>query len=141
MSYLQFQIDPREAAYGRLVSSVLGALRSAVAKRVAGGQAKADIAKEADLSAGHLSRVLNGSVRNITLRTVSDLLWATRHDPRDFAADAYEDLNHNRPMANVGFSNPTRISDRSGRISSVGIVVDLTPAKRVQTTAEPTPCL
>lgn len=126
MSYLHFKIDPREAAYGRLVSGVLGVLRRAVQSRVDQGAKRMDIAAAADLSAGHLSRILNGNVRNLTLRTVSDLLWATKHDPRDFEADRFEDLSGNgshQEIDSVEMSKPVS----PAKIVSGGTYIKLTP--------------
>lgn len=140
MSYLQFQVDPREAAYGRLVSGVLGVLRRAVATRVAADISKAEIALDAHLSAGHLSRILNGNVRNITLRTVSDLLWATKHDPRDFEADAFELLSENGFGEYVALDAPKSKLVAPSAISTSGTIIDLTPKNRSVATVESAAC-
>lgn len=130
MNYLQFRIDPREAAYGRLVANVLGTLRRAVGRRVSEGEKKADIAGGANLSSSHLSRILNGNVSNVTLRTVSDILWATRHDPVDFSADALEDLIGNGgPVAVASSSKPTKSSPV---VTSTGATIVLTPKSVIQ---------
>lgn len=140
MSYLQFQIDPREAAYGRLVSGVLGVLRRAVSTRVAADVSKAQIAHDANLSAGHLSRILNGNVRNLTLRTVSDLLWATKHDPRDFEADAFELLSQNGFGEFAAPDAPKSRPVAPPAISTSGTIIDLTPKNRSVAKAESATC-
>jgi hypothetical protein len=33
----------------------------------------------------------------LTLRTISDVLWATDHEPKDFEADPIEELSQNCP--------------------------------------------
>jgi hypothetical protein len=137
MNYFQFKIDPREAAYGRLVAGVLGVLRKAVAMRVDEDVTKAEIAEAANLSAGHLSRILNGNVRNLTLRTVSDLLWATRHDPKDFEADAFECLSPNGSDESYAAAVATTPKATfSGIVISGGSTyIDLTPVRPLVTSA------
>lgn len=90
------QHDPqREAQYARFALSILGALNDAVGRRTAGGETKASLASKIGCNRSQLSRVLNGNVGNITIRTISDILWATRHEPLEFAADSYEDISPN----------------------------------------------
>ena len=109
MSYFRLNADPRELQYGRLASNVLGSLRNAVAKRQAGGATRAAIAEQIGCDRSQLSRVLNGNVSNLTLRTISDILWATRHEPEAFKATAYEELSPNYQDA-----PPTRASTTGG---------------------------
>lgn len=90
-------VDARGAAYARLASRVLETLNEAVGKRLSEGKTKASIAERIGCNRSQLSRLLNGSVKNLTVRTISDVLWATDHDPRDFLADPLEQLSPNCP--------------------------------------------
>lgn len=130
MNFFHYQIPPREAAYGRLVANVLGTLRRAVDRRVKEGHEKGEIASRAELSASHLSRILNGNVSNVTLRTVSDLLWATDFDPQDFTADALEDISSNKPPALAFPMKDARTGSNVLAISTGGIVYNLTPSSK-----------
>lgn len=90
-------IDARRAAYARLASRVLEGLNDAVQRRVAEGISRSEIADRLGCHRSRLSRVLNGTVPNLTLRTISDILWATDYESRDFVADPLEELTANCP--------------------------------------------
>lgn len=95
MNSFAIKVDPREAQYARLVFGVLRTLREAVDRRVGEGLTKTTIADRIGCDKSALSRVLNGRTRNLTLKTVSDILWATDFEPVEFDADAMEDLSPN----------------------------------------------
>src|ERR1043166_130601 len=90
-------VNQREAAFARLVARVIDTLNFAVDTRRASGQSSADIAAKIGCHRTALSRTLNGTTRNLTLRTISDILWATDFEPRDFAADPLEHICPNSP--------------------------------------------
>jgi transcriptional regulator with XRE-family HTH domain len=83
-------VDSRGAAYARLASRVLEALNEAVQRRLGDGVTRSDIADRLGCHRSQLSRVLNGTVPNLTLRTIADILWATDHEADDFRADPVE---------------------------------------------------
>lgn len=95
MNSFELKIDPRESQYARLAGQVLRTIRSAVDRRVNEGVSQNEIARRISMDKGSLSRVLNGRISNLTLRTISDILWATEHDPVEFSADAIEDISPN----------------------------------------------
>jgi hypothetical protein len=95
MSSFAIKVDPREGQYARLVFGVLRTLREAVDRRTSEGLSKTQIAERIGCDKSALSRVLNGRTRNLTLKTVSDILWATDFEPVEFGADALEDLSPN----------------------------------------------
>jgi transcriptional regulator with XRE-family HTH domain len=95
MSSFAIKVDPREAQYARLVFRVLATLRNAVDRRVDEGLTKSAIAERMGKDKSALSRILNGRTRNITLKTVSDILWAVDHEPIEFDADPLELLSPN----------------------------------------------
>jgi transcriptional regulator with XRE-family HTH domain len=95
MNSFAIKVDPREAQYARLAFGVLRTLREAVDRRVNEGLTKSMIAQRIGCDKSTLSRVLNGRVRNVTLKTVSDILWATDFEPAEFGADALEELSPN----------------------------------------------
>jgi transcriptional regulator with XRE-family HTH domain len=88
-------VDGRRAAYARLASRILETLNEAVHARLKKGTTKAEIAEKIGCHRSQLSRTLSGSVTNLTLKTISDILWATDFEPQDFKADALESINHN----------------------------------------------
>lgn len=88
-------VDSRKAAFARLASRVLETLNEAVAARREEGQTISAIADRIGCNRSSVTRVLNGSSANMTLRTISDILWATNFDPRDFAADPIEQISPN----------------------------------------------
>lgn len=99
MSSFGLKIDPRETQYARLAGNVLKVLKAAVAHRVADGVSQTEIADRIGMDKSRLSRILNGRVKNVTVRTVSDILWAAEHEPEEFSADPLEDISPNyRPM-------------------------------------------
>ena len=89
-------IDSRRAAYARLASRVLETLNEAVQCRISEGSNRSEIATRLGCHRSQL-RILNGTLPNLTLRTISDVLWATDHDPIDFSADPIEKLSENCP--------------------------------------------
>jgi len=78
--------------------NVLRTLNDAVGRRQSDGETRLSIAQKIGCNRSQLSRTLNGSVSNLTLRTISDILWATSHEPIDFDADAWEDISSNFPV-------------------------------------------
>jgi hypothetical protein len=82
----------RSAAFARLASRVLEALNEAVDYRRDQGQTLTQIADRLECHRSVLTRVLNGTSSNLTLRTISDLLWATNFDPQDFKVDPVEKI-------------------------------------------------
>lgn len=88
-------VDEREAAFARLASRVLETLNDAVEYRRNRGATITQIADRIGCHKSSLSRTLNGNCQNITLRTISDILWASDHDPQDFQADPIEDICQN----------------------------------------------
>lgn len=95
MSSFGLKVDPREAQYARFVGNVLNTLRSAVARRTDAGVTQRQICDRIDMDCSSMSRALNGRVSNLTLKTVSDILWAAEFEPKDFSADALEDISPN----------------------------------------------
>lgn len=83
-------VNARSAAYARLASRVLEVLNGAVQSRRLDGETLSSIADNIGCHRSVLSRVLNGTVSNLTLKTISDILWATKFDPQDFGADPIE---------------------------------------------------
>lgn len=95
MNSFAIKVDPREAQYARLAFGVLRTLREAVDRRAREGLTKVAIADRIGCDKSALSRVLNGRTCNLTLKTISDILWATDFEPVEFEADALEDLSPN----------------------------------------------
>lgn len=85
-------VDEKSAAFSRLVSRVLETLNEAVQLRKAQGVTLASIADRMNVDRSSLSRSLNGTSKNLTLKTVSNILWATDFEPKDFAADPIETI-------------------------------------------------
>jgi DNA-binding phage protein len=85
----------RSAAFTRLVSRVLEALNGAVDDRRSEGHTLSSISAKIGRDRSALTRALNGTSGNLTLRTISDILWATNYDPRDFTADPIEKISPN----------------------------------------------
>jgi Helix-turn-helix. len=84
-------VDARGSAYARLASRVLEALNEAVTYRKdKDGVTLAMVADRIGCHRSQLSRTLNGTAKNLTLKTISDILWATDFDPEDFHADPVE---------------------------------------------------
>ena len=92
MNSFELTVSPRQSQYGRFASAILRVLKEAVEARVGGGQTQREIASRLDWHPSQLSRVLNGRVSNISIQTVSDLLWACDFEPREFEADPVEML-------------------------------------------------
>jgi DNA-binding phage protein len=88
-------VSQRSAAFARLASRVLEALNNAVDIRRAEGQTLSSIAAKIGRDRSALTRALNGTSSNLTIRTISDILWATNFDPRDFEADPIESISPN----------------------------------------------
>lgn len=108
MSFSHRNADRRQAQYGRLVMNVLNALNDAVNRRVSEGESKSSIADRIGCHRSQLSRTLNGNVPNLTIKTISDILWATDHEPRDFGADACEMISSNFVGTGSDLTNQTR---------------------------------
>lgn len=92
MSYSKRKPSPRDAQYGRFAFAVLAALREAVKRRTDEGLTRKAIADRIDMEPSSLTRLLNGRVPNITIKTISDVLWAAEFEPIEFSADALEDI-------------------------------------------------
>ncbi|WP_374284850.1 helix-turn-helix domain-containing protein [Novosphingobium sp.] len=90
-------VSQRQAAFGRLVASVVSTLNFAIEARKSEGQTSKEIAEKIGCHKSALSRVLNGTTRNITLKTISDILWATDFEPIPFSAERLEDICPNSP--------------------------------------------
>lgn len=105
MSFFDQPIDRREMAYGRLALSTLETLREVVAKRESEGETRAEIARRIGMDRSQLSRTLNGKVKNITLRTISDILFSTGHSVASLDARPWEAVtqswNRNGPVGNI----------------------------------------
>lgn len=125
-------VDARKAAFSRLVSRVLETLDEAVSMRRVEGKTMSEIADRIGCDRSSLSRALNGTTSNLTLRTISDILWATDFDPQDFRADPIEKISPNweasprsavpiRPMLKVAESDNServRVFDFSRDVAS-----------------------
>jgi hypothetical protein len=90
MSSFRLNFDPRDAQYARLASNILRVLKLAVGTRVANGATQAQISDRLGWKKGQLSRIVNGRVSNITIRTFSDVLWACDFEPSEITADPLE---------------------------------------------------
>jgi DNA-binding phage protein len=88
-------VDSRGAAFARLASRIIEALNDAVEYRRQRGETMTSISDKLGWHRSALTRALNGTSRNLTVRTVSDILWATDFDPRDFCADPVEEIAPN----------------------------------------------
>jgi len=95
MKSFDLKVDPREQFYARFASNILGALRTAVGTRVSEGMSQQEIAEKIGCHKSSISRTLNGRVNNVTIKTVSDILWACSAEPRQFEFDFLEDLQAN----------------------------------------------
>jgi transcriptional regulator with XRE-family HTH domain len=92
MSSQNALIDGRRASFARLSSRVLETLNEAVTKRQAEGRTISSIADRVGRDRSAITRALNGTSANLTLRTISDILWAADFDPQDFKADPIEEI-------------------------------------------------
>jgi transcriptional regulator with XRE-family HTH domain len=103
MTCFDLDLDPRELQYGRYASDILTLLREAVEHRLSQGATKKSIADELGWDRSQLSRLLNGRVKNLTARSVSDVLWATKFLPAPLSAVPYEEVskNHGFVMLNM----------------------------------------
>lgn len=97
MNSFNIKVDPRDAQYGRFASMVLRTLKRAVNHRLSPDCKQADIAGRLGWHPSQLSRVLNGRVNNISIKTVSDILWACDFEPEEFSADPIEEISPNHP--------------------------------------------
>jgi AraC-like DNA-binding protein len=95
MNFSQPLVDRRSAAFARLASRVLEALNEAVDHRKEEGKTLTELADSLGCHRSVLTRVLNGTSSNLTLRTISDVLWAADYDPQDFKADPIESICSN----------------------------------------------
>ena len=85
-------VNERSAAFTRLASRILETINSAVEYRREQGHTLTSIADKMGCHRSSLTRILNGSSPNLTVRTISDVLWATSFDPVDFVADPIENI-------------------------------------------------
>lgn len=122
-------VDQRGAAFARLVSRVTDTLNRAVEHRKSEGVTLKAAADKIGVHRSALSRVLNGTSRNLTLRTISDILWALEYEPQDFDADPLESINPDRPtFSSLGGHSPynfkieMNIDDRDQLFSSTIVV-------------------
>ena len=115
VNFSNFKAEPRDAQYARYALGMLAMLREAVDRRVLEGMSKAEIAQKIGRDKSSLTRVLNGRVRNLTIKTISDILWATDHDPEDPKADAVEDIVPNFRPKHLCLSVPvgSLVADQS----------------------------
>ena len=116
-------IDKRQAAFGRLVARIIDTLNDAVDRRVGQGASKADLARKIGCERSVLSRVLNGGAPNITLKTISDILWAADHEPRDFGADAIEEILALK-SASMGVATEPSVTKSTGPVYRINAVLD-----------------
>ena len=101
-------VDSRKAAFARLASRVLETLNEAVSTRREEGQTISAIADRIGCNRSSITRALNGSSANMTLRTISDILWAADFDPQDFSADPIEKISPNWIAMTFDSSEETR---------------------------------
>lgn len=94
--------------------NVINVLNDAVRRRVSEGESRTKIAEKIGCQRSQLSRTLNGNVPNLTIKTISDILWATGHEPQDFIAEAYEDISPNYVV--VDFMQDAHASQLKGRV-------------------------
>lgn len=98
MTNLEFSqplVSSRSAAFTRLASRVLEALNEAVQYRRDEGETATQIADRLSWHRSAVTRALNGTSANLTLRTISDILWSCRFEPKDFKADPVEHISPN----------------------------------------------
>lgn len=117
MNSFELTVDRRELLYGRMASAVLATLRKAVGTRIEQGQSQKQIADRIGCDKSHISRILKGRTSNLTLRTISDILWACDHEPKAFEADAVETIARDQDaVATHLFLMPVQ-RDRTGRMT------------------------
>jgi hypothetical protein len=95
MTSSQQLVSSKGAAFARLASRVLEALNEAVDYRRDQGQTLTGISEKIGCHRSALTRALNGTSANLTLRSISDILWAVDFDPKDFSADPVESISPN----------------------------------------------
>ena len=117
-------VDGRKAAFSRLVSRVLETLDAAVSTRRAEGKTMSEIADRIGCDRSSLSRTLNGTTSNLTLRTISDILWATDFDPQDFRADPIEKISPNWVTSSMSVVSirPVMAETESGKNAPVRVI-------------------
>lgn len=93
MNSSRHQPDDRQRSYAYFLLSVLETLREAVSFRESEGELRSQIAARIDMDRSQLSRTLNGRVKNITIKTISDILYATGHSPKELEAEPWERLS------------------------------------------------
>lgn len=120
MISFESDIAPRDLQYGRFASAVLGLLNHVVDTRVSDGITKKEIAEKIGWKPSALSRLLSGRVSNVTIKSISDLMWATGFQP-ELDAQANEVLSPNHgPIVETHI-----YSDVSSRVVTSGPVPDL----------------
>jgi transcriptional regulator with XRE-family HTH domain len=85
-------VDERQAAFSRLVARIIDSLNEAVEFRACQGISKREIADKIGIDRSSLSRALNGASPNLTLRTISEILWACHFEPKDFEVQPIEGI-------------------------------------------------
>lgn len=112
MSY-KARVNARDLKYAGFASKVLRELKRAYRseeKRV--GLRKKDVAEKLGVNPALITRWLNGTTENITLKTISDIAWALDHDIDFTMSSVHEAL----PAG----SNYTLISTDRNRPALVG---------------------
>lgn len=102
-------VDGRKAAFARLASRVLETLNEAVSTRRDEGQTVSAIADRIGCNRSSITRALNGTSANLTLRTISDILWATDFDPQDFSADPIEKISPNWKPVEMDYAEDAEV--------------------------------
>lgn len=99
-------VDERGAAFARLTARIVDALNDAVDRRQSEGVSRVDLAHKLGWHKSALSRLLNGTTRNMTVKSISDILWATDFEPKEFEAEPLEEVCPNSPL----FDNSSKAS-------------------------------
>lgn len=93
----EFEIDPKEAASAEFMTRVHRILlremmKAAKVHRIS----RADVARILEVDKSVVSRALNGK-SNLTIRTISDLLWAIGSEPEFDACPIADEIGCNVP--------------------------------------------
>jgi len=119
-------VDGRQAAFARLVASIVDALNEAVDHRTGDGSTRKEISEKIGCDRSALTRTLRGEGRNLTLKTISDILWACDYEPEEFLAEPIEEIlkarahAHNSMSRSIGTSiiqTPQYVIERNMIIS------------------------
>lgn len=123
-------VDQRGAAFARLASRILSTLNAAADLRKAEGRTLSDAADKLGWHRSALSRILNGTKSNVTLRSISDILWAFDFEPKDFGADPLEEINSNAP-AFIDYRHP-------GCVTFISATMNISDYEDISTTSSMT---